>query len=138
MRLILDSPEVVSRYVGAALGCEFAQPFTAIGVENDHGDMRGGLIFNGFDGNAIEMTVAGAACLTRNVMAAVVAYVFEQCRCVRLQLHTRLSNERVIATAERLGFTREGISRRLFDSEDGVCFSLTIDDVPGFRARWRL
>lgn len=146
MNVVLGHDEVVASWVGQINGKVFVQPFTAIGLVDGAGKLRGGFVFTGFNGDGVEMSLAGAACLTRSGLAVVANYVFEQLKCVRLQLHSRRSNKRVLRMVGEkrpsgrpgLGFKFEGISRRFYGSEDGIRYAITIDDIPAFRARWRL
>lgn len=138
MNILLGHDDAVATWVGQINGKVFAQPFTAIGLVDGAGKLRGGFVFTGFNGDGVEMSLAGAACLTRSGLAVVANYVFEQLKCVRVQLHSRRSNKRVLRQAARLGFKFEGISRRFYGREDGIRYAMTIDDIPAFRARWRL
>ncbi len=138
MNLLIGHDETVASWVGQINGKMFAQPFTAIGLVDGAGRLRGGFVFTGFNGDGVEMSLAGAACLSRGALQAVANYVFEQLGCVRLQLHSRRSNKRVLRQAPRLGFRFEGVSRRQYGKEDGIRYALTIDDLPAFRAKWRI
>lgn len=136
--LLFNHDEAVANWVGQINGKTFTQPFTAIGLVDGAGRLRGGFVFTGFNGEGIEMSLAGAACLARSSIAAVASYVFEQLGCVRLQLHSRRTNKRVLRQAVRLGFKYEGVSRRMYGREDGIRYALTVDDLAAFRQRWRI
>lgn len=141
MNLLFGHDETVAAWVASrAKGKAFVQPYTAIGFLGSDGTLRGGFVFTGYNGDAVEMSGAGIAATHREAWRALLAYVFDQLGCSRLQMHTRRSNKRTkrILTPERSGFTFEGVSRRLYGREDGIRYSLVTDDLDKFRAKWRL
>lgn len=140
MNLLFGHDRAVADWVAArARGKQIGDPMTAIGLVDETGHLRGGFVFTGFNGDCIEMSAAGSI-LTHGAWQAVLQYVFGQLGCSRLQMHTRRSNKRVLRmlAPTRGGFTYEGISRRFYGREDGIVYSLTVDDLPAFRRRWRL
>lgn len=138
MSVVFKDPEIIAEYVGRIGGKPFRPPYTAIGVYDRSGIIYGGFVFTGFNGDGIELSVAGRGIACRTAWRAVVDYVFDQLGCQRLQMHTRRSNRRVTQILPRFGMKFEGIARRFYGQEDGVTYSLTVDDLPGFMSRWRL
>lgn len=128
----------VAEFVGRINGKPFHQPYTAIGVIGQDGTLAGGFVFTGYTGDSVEMSLAGAATISRGAWRAIADYVFRQMKCSRLQVHTRRDgNKRVRRTATRLGFHMEGIARRYYGQHDALVYSLTADQLPAFRKRWR-
>lgn len=138
MPLLFGHDETVAEWVGKINGKPFYPPFSAFGVVNGDGRLIGGFVFNGYNGDAIEMSVAGGASLTRTAMRAAMFYVFNQQSCSRLQIHTRRRNKLVRKFAPMIGFRFEGVSRRHYGNEDGLCYSITRDDLPKIVERWKL
>lgn len=137
MPLLFAEDEIVAAYVGAFLGKPFHPPYSTIGVLDRAGTISGGFVFTSFTGPSIELSLAGGGVVHRGTWRAVLHYAFDQLGCVRLQAHTARKNPtRKMLT--RLGFAFEGTSRRLFGDQDGLCYSLTAEDLPKFRERWRL
>lgn len=139
--LLFGHDEAIADWVSRqAKGKPFTQPYTAFGFVDREGRLTGGFVFTGYNGDSIEMSAAGRAVTTREAWRALLNYVFEQLNCSRLQMHTRRSNKRAKKhlAPERTGFVFEGISRRLYGREDGIRFSLTIDDLPAFKKRWKI
>jgi RimJ/RimL family protein N-acetyltransferase len=136
--IALDRTEEVAEFVARIAGKPFHPPFTAIGVANDAGALIGGFVFTGFNGDGIEVSVAGRGIARRSAWRAALAYVFDQLGCARMQMHTRKSNVAVRRILPRFGVKYEGTARRFYGNESGLIFSLTSDDLAGFRARWRL
>jgi len=137
--VVLDRTEDVAAFVAKIGGKPFFPPFTAIGVANDAGALTGGFVFTGFNGDGIELSLAGRGVVGRDGWRAVLAYVFDQLGCKRLQMHTRKSNRLVrMMLSKKLQFHFEGTARRFYGNEHGLIFSLTADDLPAFRSRWRL
>lgn len=135
--IVLGQSEAVANWVARVSGKPFHPPFEAIGISGAAG-LTGGFVFTGFNGDGIEVSVAGRGIASRGAWRAACAYVFDQLGCARMQMHTRRSNKTVCAILPRFGMRFEGIARRFYGTEDGVVFSLTRDDLPAFRARWRL
>lgn len=138
MNLLFGHDETVAAWVGRIVGKPFQAPFTTIGVIDREGTLRGGFVFTTYTGDAIELSLAGRGCADRRVWAGVLDYVFVQLGCKRLAIHTRKSNRAVRKQAPRLGFKFEGIARSLYGDEDGLCYSLTANDLAPFRSRWKL
>lgn len=141
MNLLLGHDQTVADWVSArAKDKGFTTPFTAIGFVDAAGRLTGGFVFTGHTGNSIEVHGAGSAIARRTAWQALISYVFDQLGCSRLQMHTRRSNNRMkrILAPRRSGFTFEGVSRRLYGREDGVRFSLTVDDLDRFKKKWKL
>lgn len=136
--LLFQHDEAVADWVGRMVGKPFQAPFTTIGIVDGSGTLRGGFVFTGYTGDEIEMSLAGSQCFSRGVWRGVLAYVFDQCGCKRLQIHTRASNKAVRKQAPKGGFRYEGTARRMYGDENGLTYSLTVDDLPAFRKKWRL
>lgn len=130
----------VAEWVGGKVGKPFSDEmkYTAIGVVSPEGRLIGGYVFTGHTGTSIEMSLAGSGVALRSTWAAVIDYVFRQLGCVRLQVHTRRDNARARKQATRLGFRYEGTMRRYYGDCAGLVYSLTVDDLPAFRERWKI
>jgi RimJ/RimL family protein N-acetyltransferase len=135
--LVFDQ-QAVADWVGKLNGKPFDPPFSAFGVINSDGRLTGGFVFNNFTQTAVELSLAGRGIASRPAWRSVLHYVFVQLGCARLQVHTRRSNKAVASQAPKMGFRFEGVARRMYGDEDGLCFSLTVDDLPKFKERWKL
>ncbi len=139
MILLFGHDETVAGWVGRIVGKPFDPPFTAIGVLDRDGTLRGGFVFNNHVQDcSIEVSLAGPAAISRGAWRGVLSYVFDQIGCKRLSMHTRKSNKAVRRLAPRLGLHFEGVARSLYGDEDGLCYSLTANDLAPFRSRWKL
>lgn len=143
--ILLGHDTAVAEYVASIGGKPFLPPYTAIGALDKTGHLQGGAVFTGYNGNSIEISLAGRGAATRAMMAAVIAYVFGQLKCTRLQMHTNRRNKHVLrmlagrrGPGSGLGVHYEGVARRFYGKDDAVMYSLTADDVVAFRKRWRL
>lgn len=136
--ILLGQKERVADFVARASGKPFHLPYEAIGIVGRGGALTGGFVFTGFNGDGIEVSVAGHGIAGRDAWRAAVDYVFGQLGCKRMQMHTRRSNKTVRTILPRFGMTFEGVARKFYGAEDGLVFSLTADDLSAFRARWRL
>lgn len=137
--ILLGHDQAVADWVGKITGKPFHAPFTTIGIIDSEGTLTGGYVFTGYNGDGVELSLAGRGVVSRDGWKAVLDYVFGQMGCVRLQMHTSRRNKRVCKNLHELfpkGF--EGIAKKFYGRDDGVCFALTTDDLATFRARWKL
>lgn len=139
MTILLGHDESVAAWVASQVGKEFHTPYTAIGVLNGTGALKGGFVFTNYNGSSIELSLAGAGVALWRIGPAILEYVFGQLKCSRLEVHTAAENKAVRKLAPKLGFTFEGKSRNFYGrGKDALLYSLTSDDLPSFRRRWRL
>ncbi|MDZ7906520.1 MAG: GNAT family protein [Cypionkella sp.] len=116
----------VAQFVEASLGEPIIPPFTCMGIDRD-GVITGGVVFNGFVGASIEMTVAGAG-WNRTFLRSVWRYVFDQLGCERLGITTE--SEIVAKLAERLGAAREGKMRNFYGKDrDAIVLGIMRKDL---------
>ena len=137
--IVLGHDQLVADWVAAQTGKAFHAPFVAIGVADRSGALTGGYVFTGYNGDGVELSLAGRGVAHRDGWRVVLDYVFNQLGCVRMQMHTSRRNKKVCRNLHELfpkGF--EGIAKRFYGKDDGVCFALTIDELGAFRDRWRL
>lgn len=137
--ILLGHDQTVADWVAGQTGKPFHPPFTAIGVIDRHGTLTGGYVFNGYNGDGVELSLAGRGVMTREGWRVVLDYVFSQLGCVRMQMHTSRRNKKVCKILHDnfpKGF--EGIAKRFYGKDDGVCFALTIDELGAFKTRWKL
>lgn len=137
--ILLGHDQIVAEWVGSKTGKPFHAPFTAIGIIDSDGTLTGGYVFTGYNGDGVELSLAGKGVVSRDGWRAVLDYVFIQLNCVRLQMHTSRRNKRVCRNLHELfpkGY--EGIAKRFYGRDDGVCYALTADTLGDFKSRWRL
>lgn len=115
----------VARFVGAHVGAIIYPPYTCMGIEKD-GQIIAGAVFNCFTGHDVEVTIAGHG-WTLGFTRAVGRYVFDQLKCIRMQVTTE--QEAVAGFAERLGFKREGVLRNKFGvGRNGIILGVLRDE----------
>lgn len=138
MKALIGFDQTVADWIASKTGKPFYPPYVAIGAVDEAGTLRGGFVFTSDTGDKIEMSLAGDGVANRTMWRVILNYVFEQRKRSRLQVHTRRSNKNVLRQLVKLGFHYEGVARRFYGREHGVCYSLTIDDLSAFRSRWKL
>ncbi len=139
--LLLGHDTVVAEWVARqAHSKPPVAPYTAFGFVDRRGTLVGGCVFTGYNGDSVELSMAGRAAATRTGWAAITKYVFDQLGCSRLQMHTRRSNRHVLKMlAKRLGVQYEGVARHYFGKDaHAVVYALTIDGLQPFRAKWKI
>lgn len=100
----------MARFVGEKLNFGVFPPWTAMGVEKD-GEIIGGVVFNCFEGNDLQISVAGRG-FGKNFLQSVGDYVYNQLGYGRMTIKTE--QESVVKLAERLGGKIEGMLRAHF------------------------
>ncbi len=139
MTILLGHSQAVADWVGRITGKPFHPPFEAIGIIDQQGTLTGGYVFTGFNGDGVELSLAGRGVVSRAGWRVVLDYVFNQLGCVRMQMHTNRRNRKVCRNLHELfpkGY--EGIARRFYGKDDGVVYALTVDQLGAFKAKWRL
>lgn len=134
MKLLFGQNEDVGQIVGDALGVIFHGPYEAIGFLDNAGYVRGGAIFNNYNGSNIEVTVYAPNMATRGMIRAVMHYVFVQLKCNRLTAKTRRSNKTAQKMLPRMGFSFETTLKQWYGADrkdDAVQYVLTRDDALG-------
>jgi hypothetical protein len=125
MTLVFGQDDEVAAWAAEQLGyVPMVKPFVAIGVRDKSGAYSGALIFNGFSGRDIELTVVGRGAITRESFDAFASYVFGQLRCARVSAVISQQNVRALDVAEKFGFRREGVARKKFEDSDAVLLGL--------------
>lgn len=119
MRLVFGEDVAVADWVGDRLGVLIVPPYTALGVIDARGALRGGAVFNDYNGSNIEVTIAGPGAMQRGVLRAGFHYVFAQLGCERVSAKTRRSNAVMRKMLPRLGFRWEGLARRYYGPARG-------------------
>lgn len=107
MRLLFGQSERVGGLLAGALDTVFTGPYEAIGFVDDENRLRGGVVFNNYNGSNIEISVYAPKMAARGLIRAVLHYVFVQLRCNRLTARTRKNNKLAQRSLARLGFTFE-------------------------------
>lgn len=146
MNLLFGHDSVVADWVAKQANSKPpVAPYTAFGFVDGQGTLTGGCVFTGYNGDSVELSLAGRGAATRGCMAAVVQYVFEQLGCKRLQMHTARRNKHVLRMLagkrgrnSGLGVKYEGVADCYFGNDDGIVYSLTAKTLPAFRKRWKI
>lgn len=116
-------PIVMEAPYGQAFG-----PSTALGVADERGVLRGGVVYHDWRPHfrSIELSCAseGRRWLSREIVRALLRYAFVQLDCNRLQSVTPLKSDEPRRFLERLGFKREGVVRLGFGTDHAVVYGL--------------
>lgn len=102
----------------------FAPPYTVIGIERD-GVIRGGWLFNDYNGHNVEITVALDVPLLPGMIRSVKDYLFRQMRVRRVTGRCRESNTASANMMRRLKFHNEGRLPFYYGDEAAMIFGYT-------------
>jgi len=121
--IVYGHDAAVAEWMGGRLDTVFAPPYVALGVTNSEGRLVGGLLFNDYNGQNIEVTAYGPGAVTKESVGAMFNYAFVQLGCWRLTARTRRSNHTMRELLTRLGFKHEGIQQGYWGrSKANDCF----------------
>lgn len=138
MSILFGHDQAVAEWVGKKVGKPFSPPFVAFGALDGQGTLTAGAVFTNYQKDSIELSLAGRGVVQRQLWFAIINYVFDQLACSRLGIVTHERNKAVKRMAPKMGFKFEGKLRKQFGNADGYVYSLTDDDLPEFRKRWKL
>lgn len=131
--VLFGADDAVREFVDARLpvrrGGGFG-PSSALGVIR-HGRLVGGVVFHGFRGHDIEISIASDSPLwaSKKTFATLYAYPFNQLGVVRITCITGRKNKAVRRLAEASGFKLEGTHRKALDGrEDAMSYGLLRGD----------
>lgn len=127
--LTIVQGEPAVKFVASAMGCEFAEPMTAIGYAVD-GKVAGAAIFNNFDGRNVNLTIAhGAQSWPPSFVRYFGDYIWNDLKVQRVTLVTRAE---LVPLCNRMGAKMEGVLRSWFsDGSDAVMLGI-------LKAEWKL
>jgi RimJ/RimL family protein N-acetyltransferase len=133
MELLYERDDDVAAFVGLLTNNRRGYgKAKAVGVMDDDGRLIGGIVFHNYSPEAktIEMSGAGtdARWLTRDMIAAMSYYVFDQCGCQMAIMRVHADNERLLRQLAAAGFTFIKIPRLFGRDEDGIFCRLTFED----------
>lgn len=104
----------------------------AIGVIDEQGFLIAGMVYHNWDPDAAIIEMSGAALpgkywLTRETLARIFGYPFQQCRCQMVVMRVQADNERLLYILARYGFAFHKVPRLYGRDRDGVFCTLTDD-----------
>jgi len=115
------------------LGVTFQEPFVAVGVADDQGNICGASVFNDFyKGGNVEFTHVGPGTLNRGIIRELVRYCFKQLKVTRVTAKTKRSNKLVRTILPRVGFVFEVTQKRYFGpsrGDDALVFVMTRENA---------
>lgn len=135
MQFVFGQDAIVGAYAAERLGIPLEPPFTSIGVVTDGGSLVGAIIYNGYNGSNIEITVYAPRHLNRQVIRAALAYPFRQLGVLRLTGRTKRSNRAMCRIFPKVGFVYEATLKHYFGpsrGDDALLFRMTKAEA----ARW--
>jgi hypothetical protein len=128
VRLVLAPRDALLSWAGDRFGRTIDGACSALGMVDDEGRIRAVVVFNGYTGENIEVSVASDRGLSRGLFAACADYVFRQLGCQRITATMRADDARGVRIATRMGFQVEGVLRRFYGTESAVVLGLLRDE----------
>jgi hypothetical protein len=131
VRLLFGHDALVARWVSLHIphmgGADFG-PSSAIGVVDDQGLIRAGVVYHNWleSYRSIELSCASDTprWATPEIVRALLRYPFVQLNCQRCTSVTPLKSDQPRRFLKRLGFTQEGIARLGFGDDHAVIYGL--------------
>jgi RimJ/RimL family protein N-acetyltransferase len=112
MRIIVPhdaaANDAIVKWVMGKLQAPAVKPYRGLGLEDDRGRLVAGVVFNGYNGANVDITVYGPGHIGRRELRAVFGYAFGPLQATRITARTRRKNalhsDKIL---ERLGFRYE-------------------------------
>lgn len=120
--------ERVARLVSKATGDTMAAPFRTVALYRD-GAPVSGVCLTEYTGASVMVSGAGRLIVQREFRQSLCDLVYGVLGCRRMAITVRKSNKRMLKLAPRLGFSFEGKLRRYFGTEDGMIYSLLVEEA---------
>lgn len=134
MQLLYGHDADVERFISTLVpGCEDGFGASrSIGVIDQDGRLLAGMAFHGWNPHARTIEFSGAAIsprwMTRAILHKLFAYAFDDVGCQMIVTRNSIKNTRLHRQLARYGFSRFDIPRLFGADEDGVVWTLTIED----------
>ena len=128
MRLLVGHDDTVAGWVGKHLGGTFVPPFLALGIIDQTGLLRGGLVIRPQNDSTCELTVYSEGALTQGVWRTLWQAIFLDLKFARCVINTPRSNKPVKRGAPKMGFKFEGVAKNFYGmGQDALQFCMTPD-----------
>lgn len=116
---------VVGHWVAAQTdGCYSPETATAIGLQNDAGEIAAGTMFENCNGVSLIAHMAVTGRLTRSFIGAIFRYAFVQCGVRKVILPVPSTNTKCCDFVMHLGFAEEARVRHAAPGGDIILFTL--------------
>ena len=127
--IITNIDDYVKAWVSNKLNIRSFGPSTAIGVQKDN-QLIAGVVYHDYRDGQIESSIASSSVCwaTRSVLYSLFAYPFIQVGARRLLVTCDESNAKAMKMNKQLGFTPEGILRKLYDPNDAIVWGMLKDE----------
>lgn len=132
MTPLIGHDQTVGEWVGKKLNKQIVQPYTAIGWIDADGTLKGGAVFNNWNGSNIEITIYGPGAFRRGSIVAAINYVFRQLNAHRLTATTERANKTMRRMLPRMGFKFESVQPKFYGPlrrNDGIVFRMLRADT---------
>lgn len=116
MRVNYTDPYRVAAWMFQVSGCRPMQFETAIGLEDELGQMIGGFMFTAYNGSDAELHYYGPGTLNRRMVRLIFGFALRALNVNRITIRTR--KEHMARGVRKLGAVHEGTVRRLYGPTD--------------------
>lgn len=126
MRLLVGHDPIVAQWVGERLGGHFIAPFTALGIINGDGVLRGGCVIRARNSDTCEVSLYSENAMTPGIMRGICRMLFDGLGFARCEIHTPRDNKAMKRAAPKLGFRFECRAWSFYgNGRDALQFSMT-------------
>jgi hypothetical protein len=106
--------KAIGEWIMKRLGRRAFAPYRALGLVDDAGRLHGGVIFNGYNGANVDLTLVCQVPLQRRWIVQALEFGFTSLKATRLTARTRRTNKIHVGFLQRLGFKYEGCAARYY------------------------
>lgn len=126
MRLLLGQDAIVSRWAGERLGGVLVPPFSALGIIDKRGVLRGAFIIRAHNATTCELSLLSERALTHGVMRGMFRIMFQRLGFARCVINTPRDNLSIRRAAPKMGFKFECKAANFYGpNQPALQFSMT-------------
>lgn len=119
LSVVMGHDKEVGEWAGSVGGVRFVPPFSALGIVDETGVLKGAAVFNDYyPGGNVEMGYYGPGTITPSVTRSLALFAFKTLNASRVTFKVRKSNVlvRKMLGEKRHGFEYEGTRKRYLDT----------------------
>lgn len=134
--------QAFAEWVMDRIGRPAVPPYQTMAAVDDDGRIHAGVVFNGYNGANVDITVYAPGGLTRRALREVCEFAFVKLQCTRITARTRRDQRALVADApltgkggifERMGFVPEAIAARYYGrgpKNDALVYRMLRSECP--------
>jgi hypothetical protein len=113
----------IAEWVMQRLGRRAVKPYRSIGAVDEAGQLVAGVVFNGYNGANVDLSIYAPGCISRSAIRQVMHYAFDVLKATRITVRIKRRRRGIVGkvplygvggVVERLGFVFECCAARYY------------------------